>query len=110
MRKGFVRNSIVVIIVLVVIVGLIVPPYNPENIDTYFNQSNTIHELQTNLIFEGMSYGQVIRLIGKANRDIGSGFFIVEYDCRNGDKFHIWLKHTENKIDPWVVDACELIP
>lgn len=75
-------------------------PYDPESLDTYYDENNIIFEWEAKKLCEGMTYGEVIGIIGKANRDIGSGAMVVEYDCVGGKRLGLsfWCDEHGNRV------------
>ncbi|MBQ8751505.1 MAG: hypothetical protein IJZ13_00185 [Clostridia bacterium] len=80
--------------------------YNPDSLETFFDENNVILETELALVSPGMTYGQVIHRIGKANEVAGSGFFILGYACTNGKQASLTFTVDEsNPQDPWVLEA-----
>lgn len=84
--------------------------YDPDDIDTYIDPSNVVFEGELKQLSVGMTYAEVIQRIGKGNRVVGSGLFILEYKCSNGQYLLIWLQHdAENSEDSYYLDAFRLV-
>ena len=60
-------------------------------------------------IFIGTKQEDVIRRLGFPNEDVGSGFFIVEYQCVNGDYVRIWYRRQESEEWTGFVVDCIMI-
>ena len=79
----------------------------------WFNEKNIIFDGSRNRIREGMHYEQVVRQIGRPNRQIGSGNLIMEYDCRSGAVLRIYiicdLDSETNTYGPWKVETVTYI-
>lgn len=73
--------------------------YNPEDLDTFFDEDNVVELSQDTMdkLNECEDYNDVIKIIGKANRVAGSGFFIVGYDTFEGRQLSITLDPVEEK-------------
>lgn len=71
--------------------------YHPRLFSTWFDRTNTIDEKDIEKVSAGMTYGEVIRAIGKANGQTGSGFFILTYRCSNGKELNLYLGYDEAK-------------
>lgn len=74
--------------------------YDPNDLDTYFDETNVVELSQD--IMDGLNncetYNEVIKIIGKANRVTGSGFFIVGYDTFEGRELNLTLEQeSENE-------------
>lgn len=74
--------------------------YDPNDLDTYFDETNVV-ELSQDIMDRLNScetYNEVIKIIGKANRVTGSGFFIVGYDTFEGRELNLTLEQeSENE-------------
>ena len=42
-----------------------------------------------NFLAKGMSYDEIVAHVGKEDRDIGSGLYILEYSLSDGSKVHL---------------------
>jgi len=82
----------VALIFLVVLVFIPKYSYSPDDPSTWFDENNVIRESEINRLEKGMTYAEVIRCIGKANMDVGSGFGIYEYACTNGNFAYLWFQ------------------
>ena len=74
---------------------------------TWFDESGKkIKRSEIDRIEEGMTLENVIKTIGKAKRDIGSGTMILEWDIDNGKTLVISFgsKQGQNKMDEWYVN------
>lgn len=80
-------------------------PYNPHNLESYCDVENIVSPSAIEKLHKGMSYGQVIRKIGKATRQSGSGFFILEYDCTDGGVLSLYINNSGSGRDPCYVEA-----
>lgn len=80
-------------------------PYDPHNLETYCDAGNTVSPSAIEKLHEGMSYSQVIRKIGKATRQSGSGFFILEYDCTDGSVLSLYIDNSGSGRDPCYVEG-----
>ena len=67
--------------------------YNPDDYDTYFDEDNVVALSQDIMdkLNKCETYNDVIKIIGKANRVTGSGFFIVGYDTFEGRVLNLTL-------------------
>lgn len=106
MRKG--RAVIIsILIVFIVALGAVTyeiymkyrMEYNPEDLDTFFDEDNVVELSQDTMdkLNECENYNEVIKIIGKANRVAGSGFFIVGYDTFEGRQLSLTLEPVEEK-------------
>ena len=66
-----------------------------------FNEENVIPAWKIRFVHPGMSYEEVVHILGKANRDVGSGWRIFEYDCDNGCKLQIW-PYPDEHLQKWI--------
>ncbi len=103
-----IKNKILLICASILLVGIFLFAYayktfyHPSFFSTWFDRTNTIDEKEIEKVSAGMTYGEVIRAIGKANGQTGSGFFILTYRCSNGGELYLYLAHDETKkIDPY---------
>ena len=125
MVKKRMSKTAIVIVSVVVAVALIcstllwyfLPKYYSSN-DAYndgrwFNENNLVLDWSVGRVREGMSYEQVIRRIGRPNRQVGSGNFIMEYTCLSGKLFRVYLicdlDSETQAYGPWRVDSVTLI-
>ncbi len=54
----------------------------------------------------GMTYEEVVALLGEKGTEVGSGFTIFEWDCGNGEALHIWFHVDSN--DALIVESFEI--
>ena len=74
--------------------------YDPNDLDTYFDETNVVELSQDIMdrLNNCETYNEVIKIIGKANRVTGSGFFIVGYDTFEGRELNLTLEQeSENE-------------
>lgn len=74
--------------------------YDPNDLDTYFDEDNVVELSQDIMdrLNNCETYNEVIKIIGKANRVTGSGFFIVGYDTFEGRELNLTLEQeSENE-------------
>ncbi|MBO5098507.1 MAG: hypothetical protein J6B96_09360 [Agathobacter sp.] len=93
-KRGSFASKCILFMALLIFVIIICVWYNKthyfqNNYMTYFDKYNVIHENQLSSISNGMTYDEVIRKVGKANRVVGSGFLIFEYKCWDGKVVHL---------------------
>lgn len=79
--------------------------YDMNNSDSLFDETNIVDDTKIEKIKEGMTYGEVISLIGKANGERGSGFIIFSYACNSGKTLNLWMGQEESGADPLIVEA-----
>ena len=119
--KKRISKTAIVIVSVVVAVALIcstllwyfLPKYYSSN-DAYndgrwFNENNLVLDWSVGRIREGMSYEQVVRRIGRPNRQVGTGFFILEYDCLSDRKFHVYITREPNTHVPGVIGTWKVL-
>lgn len=98
-----VRHILLLIMIIVIMLLLYVlnKPlgYDPQEIDTYFDEKNVIHEYELSFLSKGMTYGEVIRVLGKANKDVGSGRIIFEYKCSSGKVVYLAFENKSTNAD-----------
>lgn len=104
------KKYIIICILIIFITALSIMSYNlymkyrmeydPNDLDTYFDETNVV-ELSQDIMDRLNScetYNEVIKIIGKANRVTGSGFFIVGYDTFEGRELNLTLEQeSENE-------------
>ena len=93
----------ILVILLVICLGLFVfvkhnLPYKGTDTEiiigdpySHFNEGNIIPAWKIHFIKPGMTYDEVIHIIGKANDNVGSGLVIYQYNCDNGKKLQLWV-------------------
>lgn len=111
MKKILLISVVVVFIAAFLVFGISSQrniQYDPKNVETWFDNNNVIFLTDAEQVRKGMPYGRVIKLIGKANRQVGSGFTMIQYNCDNGQKMTIWLDYAEDRRDPWIVEAIKI--
>ncbi len=71
--------------------------YNPDDLDTFFDEDNVVELSQDIMdkLYKCETYNEAIKIIGKANRVTGSGFFIVGYDTFEGRELNLTLDVEE---------------
>ncbi|MDE7167271.1 MAG: hypothetical protein K2O28_00290 [Clostridia bacterium] len=77
--------------------------FDLENIETWFDEEKTdLPSLkQCQKITVGMSLTEVVRKIGKPQRDIGYGAIIFQFDIDDGSTLTVWFnyKYSDNNSD-----------
>ena len=66
------------------------PLFISSDPNSYHDENNIIFEWEVCKLKEGMSYYEIIRAIGKPNRTVGSGFWIMEYACFGGKYLYVY--------------------
>lgn len=64
---------------------------------TRLDKDNRIEWKDVAEIYLGTKQEDVIRRLGFPNKIVGSGFFIVQYQCINGNYVMIWYEWRENE-------------
>ncbi|MDO4316964.1 MAG: hypothetical protein Q4C48_02035 [Lachnospiraceae bacterium] len=64
---------------------------------TRLDKDNRIEWKDVAEIYFGTKQEDVIRRLGFPNKIVGSGFFIVQYQCINGSYVMIWYEWRENE-------------
>lgn len=104
-RKAILISTLILFIAILSIISYNVymkyrMEYNPNDLDTYFDENNVV-SLSPDImdkLNECENYNEVIKIIGKANRVTGSGFFIVGYDTYEGRELNFTLEpESENE-------------
>lgn len=104
------KKYIIICILIIFITALSIMSYNlymkyrmeydPNDLDTYFDETNVVELSQDIMdrLNNCETYNEVIKIIGKANRVTGSGFFIVGYDTFEGRELNLTLEQeSENE-------------
>lgn len=98
-RKAIVISLLVVYIVVFVIIAFNQyvkhrMEYDPDDYDTYYDEDNVVELSQDTMdkLNKCETYNEVIKIIGKANRNTGSGLFIVSYNTFDGRELKIVLE------------------
>lgn len=99
-------------ILIVFVLNYFFPKYYSSNgaydDGRWFNENNIVLDWNVAHIREGISYEQVVRRIGRPNRQIGSGNFIMEYNCLSGKLLRVYLicdlEPKTQTYGPWRVD------
>lgn len=104
------KKHIIICILIIFITALSIMSYNlymkyrmeydPNDLDTYFDETNVVELSQDIMdrLNNCETYNEVIKIIGKANRVTGSGFFIVGYDTFEGRELNLTLEQeSENE-------------
>ena len=58
---------------------------------TFSASATTITPEQVAQIEEGMTYDEMVALLGEPDAEVGSGFFIVEWSISDGTYLHWWM-------------------
>lgn len=104
------KKNIIICMLIIFITALSIMSYNlymkyrmeydPNDLDTYFDEDNVVELSQDIMdrLNKCETYNEVIKIIGKANRVTGSGFFIVGYDTFEGRELNLTLEQeSENE-------------
>ena len=54
----------------------------------------------------GMTYEEIVEILGEEGTDVGSGFTIYEWDCGNGEALHIWFNVATD--DSLIAESIEI--
>lgn len=73
-------------------------PNNLKEVEEYHIYGKTIRK--------GMTYSEVVDIIGKEGFDVGSGFMIMKWNLFLGKELYIWFNsYSANDSDDFIVDS-----
>ena len=119
--KKRISKTAIVIVSVVVAVALIcstllwyfLPKYYASDdifhTKQFYNEHNILLDSRIWRVHNGLSYEQVVRRIGRPNRQVGTGFFILEYDCLSGRKFHVYITREPSTNVPGVIGTWKVL-
>ena len=64
-------------------------PFDKDNRKTWFDSNNKISMTDAEKIEKGMTFEEVVAIIGRPARDVGSGAHVLEWDIDSGKILYI---------------------
>ncbi len=97
------RKTVLLVVVSVLIIGTVIgtvyiigmfdnnTAFDKNHHETWYDASSNkrIKTSDVDKIKEGMSFEEIVSLIGKPKRDVGSGAFVLEWDMESDKKLQI---------------------
>ena len=104
MKKAILKAVIAAFVLTVVLAAVSCSSANDfdkNDVDTWFDGTggSKISVNETEKIEEGMTFTEVVGLIGKPKRDVGSGVLIAEWDLRSGGAFDVSFRPVNTYVD-----------
>ena len=104
--KKIILTAVISALLLTVVLAAVscsssVNDFDENDVDTWFDETSgtKISVNETKKIKEGMTLTEVVGLIGKPKRDVGSGVFIAEWDLRSGGTFDVSFNPVNTYVD-----------
>ncbi|MBQ7603756.1 MAG: hypothetical protein IJU75_02265 [Clostridia bacterium] len=95
----FISVAVCVLGGLIMLVCYMTGSFNKNEPETWFEPAHNggVSDEKIQQIKNGMTLEEIVEIIGKPQRDVGSGVLIAEWDLKSGSKLRVAMNPAENE-------------